>query len=80
MADIHPLTVVISLIYGRLIGYNPPNRTPEVLFCRCDLPYISEMAADEPGNLPYISEIGALKLCGVSDSGDSDTHRLVFGV
>ena len=28
----------------------------------------------------HISEIGVLKLCGVSVSAESDVHRLVFGV
>ena len=44
----------------------PPNRTLEVLFRR--------------ERLPCISEIGVLKLCGVSVSAESDTHGLVLGV
>lgn len=58
----------------------PPNRTLEVLFRRERLPYISEVAPDELGNLPYISEIGVLKLCGVSVSAESDKHVPVLGV
>ena len=38
------------------------------------------MAVDESGNMPYISEIGVLKLCGVSVSAESDSRRPVFCV
>ena len=56
----------ISLMYGSPKGEKPEKCTPEVGFSH--------------DGLPYISEIGVLKLCGVSVSAESDVHRLVFGV